>query len=70
MLLEINVSEDKRHSDCSVKRGTATGKRRVLEGVLFAQEGIEKPEDNTTIRTGRQIKTGGLPGCGFGSTND
>ena len=36
----------------SVKRGSATGKRRVLGGVLFARNGIEKPEDSTRIRTG------------------
>ena len=30
---------------------TATGKRRVLGGVLFARDGIEKPEDSTRIRT-------------------
>ena len=36
----------------TVKRGSATGKRRVLEGVLFARDGIEKPEDSTRIRTG------------------
>ena len=48
----------------SVKKGTATGKRRVLRGVLFARDGIEEPEDSTRIRTG------GLPGCGFGSRND
>ena len=54
----------------SVKKGTATGKRRVLRGVLFARDGIEEPEDSTRIRTGGQIRTGGLPGCGFGSRND
>ena len=54
----------------SVKRGTATGKRKVLRGVLFARDGIEKPEDSTRIRTGGQVRTGGLPGCGFGSRND
>ena len=51
----------------SVKRGSASGKRRVLGGVLFAQDGIEEPEDSTRIRTGAQIRTGGLPGCRFGS---
>ena len=35
----------------SVRRGTATGKRRVLGGVLFARDGIEEPEDSTRIRT-------------------
>ena len=54
----------------SVKRGSATGKRRVLGGVLFARDGIEKPEDSMRIRTGGQIRTGGLPGCGFGSRID
>ena len=39
----------------SVKRGSAIGKRRVLGGVLFARDGIEKPEDSTRIRTGGQI---------------
>ena len=43
----------------SVKRGSAIGKRRVLGGVLFAQDGIEKPEDSTRIRTGGQVRTGG-----------
>ena len=38
----------------SVKRGSAIRKRRVLGGVLFARDGIEKPEDSTGIRTGRQ----------------
>ena len=36
----------------SVKRGSATGKRRVLGGVLFARDGIENPEDSMRIRTG------------------
>ena len=36
----------------SVKRGSAIGKRRVLGGVLFALDGIEKPKDSTRIRTG------------------
>ena len=54
----------------SVQRGTATGKRRVLGGVLFARDGIEEPEDSTKIRTGLQIRTDGLPGCEFGSRND
>ena len=54
----------------SVKRGSAIRKRRVLGGVLFARDGIEKPEDSTRIRTGRQVRTGGLPGCRFGSRND
>ena len=54
----------------SVKSGTATGKRRVLGDVLYARDGIEESEDSTRIRTGTQIKTGGLPDCGFGSRND
>ena len=54
----------------SVKRGSAIRKGRVLGGVLFARDGIEKPEDSTRIRTGRQVRTGGLPGCRFGSRND
>ena len=54
----------------NVKRGSATGKRRVLGGVLLARDGIEKPENSMRIRTGGQIRTGGLPGCGFGSRND
>ena len=54
----------------NVKRGTATGKRMVLGGVLFARDGIEEPEDSTRIRTEVQIRTGGLPGCGFGSRDD
>ena len=37
-----------------------------MGGVLFARDGIEKPEDSTRIRTGRQVRTGGLPGCRFG----
>ena len=53
----------------SVKR-SAIGKRRVLGGVLFARDGIEKPEDSTRIRMRGQVKTGGLPGCRFGSRND
>ena len=36
------------------------GKRRVLGGVLFARDGIEKPEDSTRIRTRGQVKTGGI----------
>ena len=52
----------------SVKRASAIGKRRVLGGVFFfARDGIEKPEDSMRIRTGRQVRTGGLPGCRFGS---
>ena len=54
----------------SVKSGTATGKRRVLGDVLYARDGIEESEDSTRIRTVGQIKTGGLPDCGFGSRND
>ena len=53
-----------------VKRGSATVKRRVLGGVVFARDGIEEPEDTTRIGTGGQIRTGGLPGCGFGSGSD
>ena len=40
----------------SVKRGSTTGKRRVLGGVLFARDGIEKPEDSTKIRTGDRLE--------------
>ena len=40
----------------SVKRGSAIGKRRVLGGVLFARDGIEKPEDSTRIRTGDRLE--------------
>ena len=40
----------------SVKRASAIGKRRVLGGVLFARDCIEKPEDSTRIRTGRQVE--------------
>ena len=36
----------------SVKRESAIGKGRVLQGVLFARDGIEKPEDSTRIRAG------------------
>ena len=70
MSLEIDVSEDKRHSGWQCQEGSAIGKRRVLGGVLFARDGIEKPEDSTRIRTGRQVRTGGLTGCRFGSRND
>ena len=38
------------------RRGTATGKERVLGGVLFARDGIEKPEDSTRIRTGDRLE--------------
>ena len=31
----------------SVKRASAIGKRRVLGGVSFARDGIEKPKDST-----------------------
>ena len=41
-----------------------------MGGVLFARDGIEEPEDSTRMRTGGQIRAGGLPGCGFGSRND
>ena len=44
----------------SVKRASAIGKRRVLGGVSFARDGIEKPKDSTRIRSGRQVRTGGL----------
>ena len=54
----------------SVKRASAIGKRRVLGGVSFARDCIEKPEDSTRIRTVRQVRSGGLPGCRFGSRND
>ena len=40
----------------SVKRESATGKRRVLGGVLFARDCIEKPKDNTRIRTGDRLE--------------
>ena len=40
----------------SVKRGSATGKRRVLGSVLFARDGIEKPEDSTRMRTGVRLE--------------
>ena len=70
MSLEIDVSEVRGIVVGSVKRGSAIGKRRVLRGVIFARDGIEKPEDSTRIRTGRQVRTGGLPGCRFGSRND
>ena len=41
-----------------------------MGGVLFARDGIEKPEDSARIRTGRQVRIGGLPDCRFGSRND
>ena len=40
----------------SVERGTATGKSRVLGGVLFERDGIEEPEDSTRIRTGNRLE--------------
>ena len=40
----------------SVKRGRAIGKRRVLGGALFAQDGIEKPEDSMRIKTGDRLE--------------
>ena len=40
----------------SVKRASAIGKRRVLGGVLFARDCIEKPEDSTRIRTGDRLE--------------
>ena len=54
----------------SVKKANAIGKRRVLGGVSFARDCIEKLKDSTRIRTGRQVRTGGLTGCRFGSRND
>ena len=42
-----------------------SGKEESWEVFFFAQDGIEKPEDSTRIRTGRQVRTGGLPGCRF-----
>ena len=67
MLLEIGVSEDKRHSGWQCQEGKCN---REKKGLLFARDGIEKPENSTRIRTGRQVRTGGLPGCRFGSRND
>ena len=40
----------------SVKRGTATGKRSVLGGVLFARDGIEKPEVSTRSERGDRLE--------------
>ena len=40
----------------SVKRASAIGKRRVLGGVFFARDPIEKPEDSTRIRTGDRLE--------------
>ena len=40
----------------SVKRASAIGKRRVLGGVSFARDGIEKPKDSTRIRTGDRLE--------------
>ena len=54
----------------SAKRGTANGKGRALVGVLFARDGIEKPQDSMRIKTAGQIRTEGLPGCRFCSKND
>ena len=40
----------------SVKRASAIGKKRVLGGVFFARDCIEKPEDSTRIRTGDRLE--------------
>ena len=47
-----------------------SGKEESWEVFLLARDGIVKPKDSTRIRTGRQVRTGGLPGCRFGSKND
>ena len=36
----------------SIKRGSAIRKRRVMGGVLFARDGIEKPEDSYEDQNG------------------
>ena len=59
MLLEIDVSEDKRHCDWQCQEGNCNRKKKGLEGVLFARNGIEEPKDSTKIRTGGQTRTGG-----------
>ena len=41
MSLEIDVSEDKRRSGWQYQE--CNQKRRVMGGVLFARDGIEKP---------------------------
>ena len=70
MSIEIDVSEDKRHSDRQCQEGKCNRKKKGLGGVLFARDGIEEPEDSKRIRTTGQVRRGGLPGCGFGSRND
>ena len=66
----IDVSEDKRRSGWQYQEGKCNQEKKGHGGVLFARDGIEKPEDSTRIRTGRQVRTGGLPGCRFGSRNN
>ena len=72
MLHEIDVSEDKRHSDWRCQEGKCNREKKGLGNgrCFFARDGIEEPEDSTRIRTGRLIRTGCLTGCGFGSRND
>ena len=56
MLLEIDVSEDKRHSDWQCQEGKCNREKKVLGSVLFARDGIEKPEDSTRMRTGVRLE--------------
>ena len=70
MSLEIDVSEDKRQSGWQCQEDKCNREKKSLGSVFFARDSIEKPEDSTRIRTGRQVRTGGLPGCRFGSRND
>ena len=68
MSLEIDVSEDKRCSGWQYQEGKCNQEKKGSWEVFFLPEmALRSHEDSTRIRTGRQVRTGGLPGCRFGS---
>ena len=56
MSLEIDVSEDKRQSGRQCQEGKCNRERRVLGGVSFARDGIEKPKTGRGSERGDRLE--------------
>ena len=65
------MSEDKRHSDWQGQEGKCNREKKGLGRCFFVPKmAIRSLKTAQGSERGGQIRTSGLPGCGFGSIND
>ena len=70
MSLEINVSEDRRHSGWHCQEEVQSGKEGSWEVFFLPEMALRSLKTARGSERGGQVRTGGLPGCRFGSRND